>query len=90
MLLLSIRLYKIKRIGIWNPIIITFLCILGIISSIAFFLYGAYNIEIPKALGFLMLFFIPGLPFLIMYWIGVALLTKSNTLKTVEPGLNKT
>jgi hypothetical protein len=39
--------------------------------------------EIPKELGFLMLFFIPGLPFLIMYWIGVALLTKTSKLKTV-------
>ncbi len=85
MLWLSLRLYKIRRIAIWNPIINTFLCLLGIFSSIAFFLYGAYNIEIPKELGFFMLFTIPGLPFLIMYWIGVALLTKTNILKTVEP-----
>lgn len=85
MLLLSLRLYKIRRIAIWNPILSTFLCLLGIISSIAFFLYGAFNIEIPKELGFLMLFFIPGLPFLIMYWIGVALLTKTNNFKAVAP-----
>ncbi len=85
MLLLSLRLYKIRRIAIWNPLLNTLLCILGIISSIAFFLYGAYNIETPKELGFLMLFFIPGLPFLIIYWIGVALLTKTNNFKTVAP-----
>jgi hypothetical protein len=85
MLLLSLRLYKIRRIAIWNPILSTFLCLFGIISSIAFFLYGAFNIEIPKELGFLMLFFIPGLPFLIMYWIGVALLTKTNNFKAVSP-----
>lgn len=84
MLLLSLRLYKIRRIDIWNPIINTFLCLLGIISSIAFFLYGAYKIETPKEFGFLMLFIIPGLPFLIMYWIGVALLTKTSDLKIVE------
>lgn len=83
MLYLSLRLYKIRRVAIWNPILNSFLCLLGIISSIAFFLYGAFNIEIPKQLGFLMLFFIPGLPFLIMYWIGVALLTKTNKLQTV-------
>jgi hypothetical protein len=83
MLWLSLRLYKIRRISIWNPILNTFLCSLGIISSIAFFLYAVYNIEIPKELGFLMLFFIPGLPFLIMYWIGVALLSKTNILKAI-------
>lgn len=85
MLWLSLRLYKIRRIALWNPIMITFLCLLGIFSSIVFFLTGAYNIEVPKELGFFMLFIIPGLPFLIMYWIGVALLTKTNILKTVEP-----
>lgn len=85
MLWLSIRLYKIRRIAIWNPIISSFLCVLGIISSIAFFLYGAYNIETPKEFGFLILFIIPGLPFLIMYWISIALLTKTNISKTSEP-----
>jgi hypothetical protein len=55
---------------------------LGIVASIAFFLYGAYNIETPKEFGFLMLFTIPGLPFLIMYWIGVALLTRTNVIKS--------
>lgn len=85
MLWLSIRLYKIRRIAIWNPIISSFLCVLGIISSIAFFLYGAYNIETPKQFGFLILFIIPGLPFLIMYWISIALLTKTNISKTSEP-----
>ena len=85
MLWLSLRLYRLRRVSIWNPILTSFLCFLGIISAIAFFLYGAYNIEIPKELGFLMLFFIPGIPFLIMYWIGIALLTKTNILKTFEP-----
>ncbi|MBS1558850.1 MAG: hypothetical protein JST69_08985 [Bacteroidetes bacterium] len=85
MLWLSLRLYKIHRIAIWSLIINTFLCVLGIVSSIAFFLYGAYNIETPKEFGFLILFIIPGLPFLIMYWIGIALLTKTNKLTTSEP-----
>lgn len=82
MIWLSFRLYKIRRISIWNPILNSFLCLLGIVASIAFFLYGAYNIETPKEFGFLMLFTIPGLPFLIMYWIGVALLTRTNVIKS--------
>ena len=88
MLWLSLRLYKIRSIAIWNPIISSFLCVLGIISSIAFFLYGAYNIETPKQFSFLILFIIPGLPFLIMYWIGIALLTKTSEPKPIKQSTN--
>lgn len=73
---LSIQLYKLKRTNIWNPILLTFLCGLGILSSIVFILYFLFGIETPKPLGFLLLFFIPGLPFLLLYWMGVGLLTK--------------
>ncbi len=76
MLWLSVKLYKLKRINIWNPIMSAVFCILGLISAIVMFLYFMFDIEAPKELGFLIIFFIPGIPFLLMYWIGVALLMK--------------
>jgi hypothetical protein len=32
--------------------------------------------NIPKGFEILLFFFIPGFPFLLLYWLGVALLTK--------------
>ena len=78
MVWLSIRLYKIRRIRIWSPILTAVLCAFGIISAVTYFTYAVVDMEVPKSVEFLFLFFIPGLPFLILYWIGVALLTKSN------------
>jgi len=78
---LSVRLYQIKRVNLWNPILSTFFGLLGILSSISMFLHFSYKIETPKELGFLIIFFIPGVPFLILYWIGVAMLTKKLFLK---------
>lgn len=73
---MSVRLYKIKKTRLWNPILTAFFCVLGILSSIVMFLYFCFDIEAPKELGFLIILFIPGIPFLILYWIGVALLTR--------------
>lgn len=73
---LSVKLYKLKRITIWNPILSVVFCILGLISSFIMFFYFMFDMEAPKELGFLFLFFIPGIPFLLMYWIGIALLMK--------------
>lgn len=73
---LSLGLYKIKSVNLWSPIITVFLCTLGIISSIAMFLYFNFGVETPKQAGFLIVFFIPGIPFLILYWIGIGLLTR--------------
>jgi hypothetical protein len=73
---LSVTLYKARKIRIWNPILNSFFCILGITSAVVMFLYFTYELHPPKALDFLFIFFIPGIPFLLMYWIGVALLTK--------------
>jgi hypothetical protein len=73
---LSVKLYKIRSVSIWNPILNSFFCTLGIASAVSMFLFFNYHMEFPKALGFLFVFFIPGIPFLLMYWIGVALLTK--------------
>ncbi|GGD72665.1 hypothetical protein GCM10011514_40970 [Emticicia aquatilis] len=71
--LLSIRLYKLGQIKIWCPIIITLFSLIGIISASVIFLT---QMNIPKGFEILFLFFIPGIPFLLFYWLGVALLTK--------------
>jgi hypothetical protein len=42
--------------------------------------------NIPKGFEILFLFFIPGMPFLLMYWLGVAILTK---LKKSEVGIQQ-
>lgn len=70
---LSIHLYKLRQIKIWSPIIITIFGLLGIVSATLVFVTG---FPFPKGFEFLMLFFIPGIPFLLLYWLGVALLTK--------------
>ena len=74
---LSIGLYKIRKVNLWNPILTSFFCVLGIISSVLMFLFFNSGIETPKELGFSIIFFIPGIPFLILYWIGVALMTRN-------------
>ncbi len=73
---LSVKLYKLRRAHIWNPILNSVFCTLGIASAITMFLFFNYQIQTPKAVGFLFIFFIPGIPFILIYWIGVALLTK--------------
>jgi hypothetical protein len=73
---LSVKLYKIRKVNIWNPIVNSIFCLLGIASAASMFLFFSFHIESPKPLGFLMIFFIPGVPFLLMYWIGVASLTR--------------
>lgn len=70
---LSLYLFKLRQINIWSPILTTLLCLLGIISATVVYIT---QFNFPKGFEFLMLFFIPGIPFLILYWIGVALLTK--------------
>jgi|JI6StandDraft_1071083.scaffolds.fasta_scaffold00145_37 hypothetical protein len=73
---ISIRLYRLKRTIIWNPILTTFLAVFGVISSIVMIFFFAFDIAAPPQFGFLMIFFIPGIPFLLLYWLGVGLLTK--------------
>ena len=73
---LSVKLYKMRSVRIWSPILSSLFSILGIVSAISMFLYFNYGMQSPKSLGFLFIFFIPGIPFLLMYWIGVAVLTK--------------
>ncbi len=76
---LSLRLYKLGKIKIWCPIINTIFSILGIASATMVYFYG---VPFPKAVDFLMLFFIPGIPFFLLYWLGVAILTKFRKSET--------
>jgi hypothetical protein len=70
---LSIHLYKLRHIKIWSPIITIILSLIGIVSAIVIY---ATQMHIPKGFEILFLFFIPGIPFLLLYWLGVGLLTK--------------
>jgi hypothetical protein len=70
---LSLQLYKLKQIKIWNPILNILFSVMGIVSATVIFV-TQYNI--PKGFEILHLFFIPGFPFLLLYWLGVALVTK--------------
>ena len=72
---LSLYLYKLRQIKIWSPIVSTILSLLGIVSVTTIYVT---QMNIPKGFEILFLFFIPGIPFLILYWLGVALLTKPN------------
>ena len=70
---LSIHLYKLRHIKIWSPIITIILSLIGIVSAIVIYVT---QMHIPKGFEILFLFFIPGIPFLLLYWLGVGLLTK--------------
>ena len=70
---LSIHLYKLRNIKIWSPIITVILSLIGIVSASVIYVT---QMNIPKGFEILFLFFIPGIPFLLFYWLGVGLLTK--------------
>jgi len=70
---LSLHLYKLRQIKIWCPTINTIFSILGIVSATFVYING---FPFPKGFELLLLFFIPGIPFFLLYWLGVALLTK--------------
>ena len=69
---LSLYLYKLRQIKIWSPIISFIFGLLGIVSAIVIFIT---QMNIPKGFEVLFLFFIPGMPFLLFYWLGVAIMT---------------
>lgn len=71
---LSIHLYKLRQIKIWSPILVILLSLIGIVSATVIYVT---QMNIPKGFEILFLFFIPGIPFLLLYWLGVALLTNS-------------
>lgn len=71
---LSIYFYKLRHINSWSPIVSVIFSLLGIITATMIYFI---QFNFPKGLEILMLFFIPGIPFFLLYWLGVALLTKS-------------
>ena len=70
---LSLQLYKLRQIKLWYPILSLVFSLLGIASALVIYFT---QMNIPKGFENLFLFFIPGIPFLLFYWLGVALLTK--------------
>ncbi len=70
---LSLHLYKLQQIKIWCPIINIIFSLLGIFSATLIFIT---KMNMPKGFEILFLLFIPGIPFFLLYWLGVALLTK--------------
>ena len=70
---LSIHLYKLRLIKIWHPIISSILGLLGIVSAIVIMIT---HFNIPKRFEILLIFFIPGFSFFLLYWLAVAILTK--------------
>ncbi|MGB3236479.1 MAG: hypothetical protein WBA94_11475 [Ferruginibacter sp.] len=70
---LSIHLYKLRLIKIWHPIISSILGLLGIVSAIVIMIT---HFNIPKSFEILLIFFIPGFSFFLLYWLAVAILTK--------------
>ncbi len=70
---LSLHLYKLQQIKIRIPILNIIISLLGIISATLDYIFG---FPFPKKFEILMLFFIPGIAFFLLYWLGVALLTK--------------
>jgi hypothetical protein len=70
---LSIYFYKLRQVQIWSPIVSIIFSLLGIVTAIMIYFI---QFNFPKGFEILMLFFIPGIPFFLLYWLGVALLTK--------------
>ncbi len=77
---LSIHLYQFRQINILSPIILSILSLLGILSATLIYVT---QMNLPKGFDFLFLFFIPGMPFLLLYWLGIGLLTRSEKSEIV-------
>ena len=70
---LSVYFYKLRQVQVWFPIVSIIFSLLGIVSATMIYFI---EFNFPKGFEILMLFFIPGIPFFLLYWLGVALLTK--------------
>ncbi len=81
MIWLSIHLYKLRHIKIWNPIVTILFSLLGIVSATVIYIT---QMNIPKGFEILFLFFIPGIPFLLLYWLGIGLLTQLKKSEIAE------
>lgn len=70
---LSYILLRYHHIKAWSFFPLLLLCFVGIFSAVFVFFNG---LAFPQNLQILFMFFIPGLPFILLYWLGVALLGK--------------
>ena len=70
---LSFILLRYQHIKIWSFLLLLLFCFAGIFAAVFIFVNG---LVFPKSLQILFMFFIPGLPFILLYWLGVALLSK--------------
>jgi hypothetical protein len=70
---LSIQLYTLRHIKIWSPILTIVFSLVGLASAIVIYIT---QMNIPKGFEILFLFFIPGIPFLLLYWFELGILTK--------------
>jgi hypothetical protein len=66
-------LHRFNHIRKGTLITLIFLSAVGMISAITILVHG---MQLPTAIQFLLAFFIPGAPFLLLYWAGMSLLTK--------------
>ena len=57
----------------WCPAVILVFSLMGIVSALVVY---ATQMNIPKGFEIVILFFIPGMPFMLFYWLGVGILTK--------------
>ena len=70
---LSYILLRYHHIKAWSFLPLLLFSFIGIITGVFIFFKG---LAFPQNLQIMMLFFIPGLPFILLYWLGVALLSK--------------
>lgn len=70
--LFSITLYRMQKVKVWSPIFSTLIALFGIVSAAMIYVTA---LKLPQGYEFLFLFFIPGILFILLYMIGVALLT---------------
>jgi len=70
---LAVYFYTTRQIHLWCPILCVLFSVCGLISATVIYVT---EMNLPKGFEMLFLFFIPGIPFLLLYWLGVGLLTR--------------
>ncbi len=73
--LILMKSYLIKK---WSFALLSLYCLLGVYAGARVYIHGW---DFPDSLKFLLLFFIPAGPILALYWMSVALLTKSTKIE---------
>ncbi|MFT3679229.1 MAG: hypothetical protein QM791_03085 [Ferruginibacter sp.] len=72
---LALILLQRRLVKTWAFIAVAFFCLLGVISGISIFVT---SMHLPKSMEILFIFFIPGIPFILLYWTGIAVLTTTS------------